>query len=1281
MKDIANATFPALEQPEDNLSDSEGDSNVSSCHSDKDYKEPDKIVDTGSNQVFPAYNEEPPDIEDQDLHTNKGTSKEVGQQQRKTHDASQAKTQDRPSNQFKMDKSSKYHDVDILGIQLMSKKWFLDPLYTLISILSFGLLNIINNWSGRRLRNYLLYTPTTDVENATHVGIDTSSGKKVHSRITKKLIYVSEAEQMTGFAFSHNYQTYILNKENNSFQNLQEFYVKQRLADFLDENKDGKDDIEVASLQNTFGFNELLLSSISIWSRVFAILARPTATVKIFSLFVLGYLRYKLYIWFVIGYLIYQIITEIKAEKKVQADLQDAYYYNEKVLVIRNSKDGMHKKKIMDARDLVPGDLIEITDSLSIPADVILVHGSCIVEDSNSNSNKINRTKLPVDKSLDCSLSGIPNKNILVAGDKVIYTINHVNEGCFGIVLRTGFNTIRGGTLRTIAIPRVRKSIYMRDAYMLFTLFTILALITAIVLLIGRHFSSHSLSVPAFMTEICQLLIVVLKPAIPMALFSVTYYSVARLNAKNIKASDSNKLNDAGKTTTLLIEGDALANEDVGTAGFLVTRKGEDGTVVFDRMIKNPQKLLKTVDNMENTKAYIEACGVCHMVTKVYQENYGSALDTNMLAASGFEVSYNVKDNGVIERYLESKQQGFSSSYKIIKYFESSKSYPVTSVLVQNDKGETYLYSKGEPFMFERMCEKRSLPFTYSTMVAKCANKGFKSTALGFKKVDKVDLDRKDLESGLQFLGLFLSNTIMREEVEQTISKLNHSEIDAIVLSNDSVYLGLSHALNSGICSTTVYIARTMVINNVETVVWQCTQRNKEPSFSMSITDVNNLIDVDLSAEDLCKLKDVDIAVTGAAFRLLVDQPEHVKSSLLARCKVYANLTTTDRALVYNSLKGLLGTEPITYVTYDHGDINMINRADVSISLTSSTLSPIHSFSSLNGSISSLLTILQESRTSLFNRHKNFEFVCYFVILQYFGLLLLFSKNTDYAAAQVLFMDIFLLLVVSYLQSNLGPLKLTKEVPCRSILSRKFLSSTLTLTSYGIVLMWLLMTLLWKSKFYQHPKDLINAKSHSMSSKHIFYDPFVVFIFFVYLNVRFIISNNTSILFSKKILKHIGFLLYTLFLMFVPFALLFVNDIHSPTLKKVLKLVFKIPDLRGFELLVLGISVAMLVGFYVIKWIEKRYIRTLKLRGGDTEGIVSKSVGPTETSKNMSLVDKSRSSLKKEVSVRKSGLSKSLINKIGQREFTKDLSVSMDTGKVKRQRNKWSNGQRSNDDA
>lgn len=73
-------------------------------------------------------------------------------------------------------------------------------------------------------------------------------------------------------------------------------------------------------------------------------------------------------------------------------------------MVIRRDVEGISKKSIIGSRQLVPGDLIEITNNMILPSDVILIYGTCVVEDPSQPRKTHTNTKTAVErfsKSID----------------------------------------------------------------------------------------------------------------------------------------------------------------------------------------------------------------------------------------------------------------------------------------------------------------------------------------------------------------------------------------------------------------------------------------------------------------------------------------------------------------------------------------------------------------------------------------------------------------------------------------------------------------------------------------------------------------------------------------------------------------------------------------------------------------------------------------------------------------------------------------------------------------
>ncbi len=64
-------------------------------------------------------------------------------------------------------------------------------------------------------------------------------------------------------------------------------------------------------------------------------------------------------------------------------------------MVIRRNKK-VFKKKIINSSELVPGDLVEITNNLKVPADIVLIYGKCVVKDNFRDEDDCTATKLPI---------------------------------------------------------------------------------------------------------------------------------------------------------------------------------------------------------------------------------------------------------------------------------------------------------------------------------------------------------------------------------------------------------------------------------------------------------------------------------------------------------------------------------------------------------------------------------------------------------------------------------------------------------------------------------------------------------------------------------------------------------------------------------------------------------------------------------------------------------------------------------------------------------------------
>ena len=110
-------------------------------------------------------------------------------------------------------------------------------------------------------------------------------------------------------------------------------------------------------------------------------------------------------------------------------------YYTCEVLVKRN--DQPYEK--IDSLDLVPGDVIKIPQQTILPCDLILISGTCIVNESMLTGESVPIFKNSLPQTNQIFNPDEDQKYILFGGTKVIQTRSISGEDTLGIVIKTGF--------------------------------------------------------------------------------------------------------------------------------------------------------------------------------------------------------------------------------------------------------------------------------------------------------------------------------------------------------------------------------------------------------------------------------------------------------------------------------------------------------------------------------------------------------------------------------------------------------------------------------------------------------------------------------------------------------------------------------------------------------------------------------------------------------------------------------------------------------------------------
>lgn len=133
--------------------------------------------------------------------------------------------------------------------------------------------------------------------------------------------------------------------------------------------------------------------------------------------------------------------------------------------------------KFIHSKDLVPGDIMHLDNPTGvIPCDAILLSGDCIINESMLTGESIPVSKIPATKEEVQELQSkkeINSRSFLFCGTKIIRVrapvVNNespVLSAPVAIVVRTGFDTMKGGLLRSMMFPKPHDFQFYRDSFL-----------------------------------------------------------------------------------------------------------------------------------------------------------------------------------------------------------------------------------------------------------------------------------------------------------------------------------------------------------------------------------------------------------------------------------------------------------------------------------------------------------------------------------------------------------------------------------------------------------------------------------------------------------------------------------------------------------------------------------------------------------------------------------------------------------------------------------------------
>lgn len=563
----------------------------------------------------------------------------------------------------------------------------------------------------------------------------------------------------------------------------------EQVFETLHSDRSGLTIKEATSRQEQYGYNELTYKKRSVFMRFLAQFNSPLIIILLICAVITGSLSMwkDANMWMdtvvilavVLANTFIGFIQEGKAEDSVEA-LENMI--TPECRVMRENTT-----TIIQARDLVPGDVVLLEGGDRVPADIRI----CCSKNLGADESAITGESVPVEKHTN------PIKGDQIIADRkcMLFSGTFIARGMgSGIVVATGEQTQIGQiaelitkTKKIITPLTVKLNDFTRILVIVILFITALNFILAVLFgydLYVAFSGSVSLAVAAIPEGL---------PAVVTMALAIGVTAMARRNAivKRLPAAETlgcTTVIGSDKTGTLTKNQMTVSRIYSGGKDYRVSDAG------FETESEYPPSSMS-----EELTGTLKAGYVCNNASFTKE-------DSNTVIGDPTEAAL----------LISAKKAGMTESLQQLDEipFESEQQFMAT---LNEENGENVIYAKGSPERIYKMCQNQMINGSTEPLrkdeirgkVNEMAKEALRLLAMAYKEVpsDKKTLDPEDL-SDMTFLGIQGMIDPPRDEVIEAIKKCQNAGIRVVMITGDYVKTAKAIASQLGINSPKTLIGR-----------------------------------------------------------------------------------------------------------------------------------------------------------------------------------------------------------------------------------------------------------------------------------------------------------------------------------------------------------------------------------------------------------------------------------------------------------------------------------------
>ncbi|ORY75599.1 hypothetical protein LY90DRAFT_332648, partial [Neocallimastix californiae] len=971
-----------------------------------------------------------------------------------------------------------------LGTFYLILHWFpklkLKIIGTTIPIAEASELFIENIWNRNvvyvKVKRCLLYGKISDIfPKYTNTNITFSQKENINSKqnfVLKYFIY-----QYTRFVFNPVTLEYeqIINWKDPNWDSIQSAIKGIESNEIYNQRK------------KLFGSNVAQINQKSTLSFLLDEVLHPFYIFQICSIIIWCTENYYYYAFCIFAMSVFSTLLTLKTSKK---NLKNISEMSKFTCPQDHEQDRDSPFKHIDSSDLVPGDIMIIApNELEIfPCDAILLKGDCIVNESilTGESMPVKKTPIKNEKLYNINLEKEDIINSI--GNNCFFADNRDNKirkrdlkyetkSAYALVVRTGFNTVKGSLIRSMLFPRENYFKFYRDSFFFVFILSVLAFLG-----FGGTiytFIKYSVPVSLIFTRALDLITVVVPPSLPATMSIGTNFAISKLKKLNIFCISPNHIIIGGKLNLICFD----------KTGTLT----ENGLHVHgNELIGNNNLLNDNEISLFISKRYIDllryAMATCHNLNVVEGQLIGDPLDIEMFkfidwsiqekegSIDGLSTIVRPKcnqnnDNEHIDKtaikidmqeschsfdkYISNYGLAEINSSKnlfelgIIKVFEFvshlrrmsvivRRMYSKESSLIISDSLEVFV--KGAPEVIHNLCRRNTIPSNFSQELIQLTNKGYRVIAVGYKPLGNIKyhklmkIDRDEIESDLEFLGFIIFENSLKPGTKKTIDELNNSNISSLMCTGDNILTGISVARECNMINKDAKVKILKFVNGTGEI-----DENTPPEIIYG--DITYGSNNSLSKDTIIKINNEYLAMTGDIFDwILHNYSDEQLFSVLENCKVFARMLPDQKKLLVEKFQE--NGYCVSFCGDGANDCGALKSADVGLSQSEAEASVAAPFTSRNEDLKCVLDVIKEGRAALVTNFSCFKYMAIYSLIQFTTVSLLYHLAANLGDTQFLFIDLFLILPVAITMGRSKSYhKIYPKAPSANLISFKVLVS------------------------------------------------------------------------------------------------------------------------------------------------------------------------------------------------------------------------------------------------